>query len=70
MGLTPDVVVKLPDPLPAGADPTLDKALELLDAAAFAPSLRAAWPDEPGIRGPRSCAPLRASGTVPRNERR
>ena len=29
-GLTPDVVVTLPTPLPAGSDPTLDKALELL----------------------------------------
>ena len=29
-GLTPDVVVTLPTPLPAGSDPTLDKALQLL----------------------------------------
>lgn len=42
VGLTPDVVVTLPDPLPAGADPTLDKALEILDAAAMVPSMRAA----------------------------
>ncbi|HEX5149718.1 MAG TPA: S41 family peptidase [Candidatus Limnocylindrales bacterium] len=41
-GLTPDVVVTLPDPLPAGADPTLDKALDLLDSTAFEPALRAA----------------------------
>ncbi len=33
-GLTPDVSVTLPDPLPEGADPTLDRALELLDATA------------------------------------
>jgi carboxyl-terminal processing protease len=41
-GLTPDVTVVQPDPLPAGADPTLDKAIELLDAAALEPGLRAA----------------------------
>ena len=29
-GLTPDVEVTLPTPLPAGSDPTLDKALQLL----------------------------------------
>jgi carboxyl-terminal processing protease len=29
-GLTPDVVVTLPTPVPAGSDPTLDKALQLL----------------------------------------
>ena len=29
-GLTPDVVVTVPTPLPAGSDPTLDKALQLL----------------------------------------
>ncbi len=29
-GLTPDVEVPLPTPLPAGSDPTLDKALQLL----------------------------------------
>lgn len=33
-GITPDVEVTLPDPLPAGADPVLDKALELLAAEA------------------------------------
>jgi carboxyl-terminal processing protease len=42
VGLTPDVVVTLPDPVPAGSDPTLDKALELLAAAAEGPALRAA----------------------------
>ena len=30
VGLTPDVVVTLPDPLPAGSDPTLDRAVQLL----------------------------------------
>src|SRR3954453_6979194 len=34
VGLTPDVVVALPDPLPAGADPDLAKALEVLGASA------------------------------------
>jgi carboxyl-terminal processing protease len=29
-GLTPDVIVTLPTPLPAGSDPTLDRALQLL----------------------------------------
>jgi carboxyl-terminal processing protease len=33
-GLTPDVVVTLPNPVPVGTDPTLDKALEVLGAAA------------------------------------
>ena len=42
VGLTPDVSVTLPDPLPAGSDPTLDKALQVLDAAAAGPSLRVA----------------------------
>ncbi|MEP6638876.1 MAG: S41 family peptidase [Chloroflexota bacterium] len=30
VGLTPDVVVTPPDPVPAGSDPTLDKAVEVL----------------------------------------
>jgi carboxyl-terminal processing protease len=37
VGLTPDVVVARPDPLPAGSDPTLDRAVQLLAGpAAFA----------------------------------
>jgi carboxyl-terminal processing protease len=32
VGLTPDVPVVLPNPVPAGADPTLDKGLEVLGA--------------------------------------
>ncbi len=42
VGLTPDVPVTLPDPLPASSDPTLDKALQVLDAAAAVSSLRVA----------------------------
>jgi carboxyl-terminal processing protease len=42
VGLTPDVVVTLPDPLPAGSDPTLDKALEVLAGSATGAGLRAA----------------------------
>jgi carboxyl-terminal processing protease len=44
VGLTPDVVVTLPDPVPAGSDPTLDRALEVLAAEAARPGagLRAA----------------------------
>ncbi len=42
VGLTPDVVVTAPDPLPAGSDPTLDRALEILAGAAVAPVHRAA----------------------------
>jgi carboxyl-terminal processing protease len=42
VGLTPDVVVTLPDPVPAGTDPTLDKALEVLGAQAIVPVLRVA----------------------------
>jgi carboxyl-terminal processing protease len=38
VGLTPDVVVSVPDPLPAGADPTLDRALELLAEEALLPA--------------------------------
>ena len=34
VGLTPDVVVTLPTPVPAGTDPTLDKALEVLAGSA------------------------------------
>jgi carboxyl-terminal processing protease len=41
-GLTPDVVVTLPDPVPADTDPTLDRALELLDAGAALPGLQVA----------------------------
>jgi carboxyl-terminal processing protease len=32
IGLTPDIVVKLPNPIPLGTDPDLDKALEVLGA--------------------------------------
>jgi len=42
VGLTPDVVVALPDPVPAGSDPTLDKALEVLAGTATGAELRAA----------------------------
>jgi carboxyl-terminal processing protease len=35
VGLEPNVVVTIPDGLPAGEDPTLDKALELFGAAAW-----------------------------------
>jgi carboxyl-terminal processing protease len=41
-GLVPNVVVELPNPVPAGTDPTLDRALELLDATASTSGLRAA----------------------------
>jgi carboxyl-terminal processing protease len=40
-GLTPDVVVEIPADVPAGEDPTLDKALEVLGASADA-GMRAA----------------------------
>ena len=39
--LTPDVVVTLPGSVPAGQDPTLDKALQVLGHTAEVP----AWPD-------------------------
>jgi carboxyl-terminal processing protease len=42
VGLTPDVVVTLPDPVPVGSDPTLDKALEVLAGTAVAPLQEAA----------------------------
>jgi carboxyl-terminal processing protease len=42
VGLTPDVVVTLPDPVPAGSDPTLDKALEVLAGPAAFVGLRSA----------------------------
>jgi len=41
-GLTPDVVVTLPDPVSVGADPTLDRALEVLGETASVEGLRAA----------------------------
>jgi carboxyl-terminal processing protease len=41
-GLTPDVVVTLPDPGPADADPTLDRALEVLGEQAAAEGPRVA----------------------------
>lgn len=34
IGLTPDVVVALPNPIPSGVDPDLDRALEVLGSAA------------------------------------
>ncbi len=37
VGITPDVVVTVPDNTPAGSDPVLDKALEVLGTAALAP---------------------------------
>jgi carboxyl-terminal processing protease len=39
-GLTPDVVVALPNPIPAGTDPILDKALEVLGATTTGDLLR------------------------------
>ena len=42
VGLTPDVVVTLPQPLPAGSDPTLERALEVLGASAAGVHLEAA----------------------------
>ena len=42
VGLTPDVVVTLPEPVPAGVDPTLDRALERADRVGAGPALRAA----------------------------
>ena len=41
VGLTPDVVVTLPEQVPAGTDPTLDRALEVLGASASGVGLRA-----------------------------
>ena len=38
VGLTPDVVVTVPADTPPGTDPVLDKALEVLDAAALGPA--------------------------------
>ncbi len=42
VGLTPDVVVTLPDPVPAGEDPTLERALEVLSEVAAGERHRAA----------------------------
>ncbi len=44
VGLTPDIPVTVPTNLPAGSDPVLDKALQVLGASAMAPwaDLRAA----------------------------
>ena len=42
VGLTPDVVVTLPDPVTAGDDPTLDEALDVLGGPAAGVSLRVA----------------------------
>jgi carboxyl-terminal processing protease len=39
-GLTPDVTVTLPDPIPSGSDPILDRALEVLGASAQGDLLR------------------------------
>jgi carboxyl-terminal processing protease len=41
-GLTPDVVVTLPNPVPVGTDPTLDRALDVLGEEASVEGLRAA----------------------------
>jgi len=42
VGLTPDVVVDVPPDLPAGSDPTLEKALQVLGATAGIPIRRPA----------------------------
>ena len=42
VGLTPDVVVEVPADTPAGSDPTLEKALQVLGAEAAAPIRRLA----------------------------
>ena len=42
VGLTPDVIVTLPNPVPAGTDPDLDKALEVLGATSSGAVLDAA----------------------------
>ncbi len=42
IGLTPDVVVTLPDPVPTGSDPTLERALEVLGGPAAGVGLRVA----------------------------
>jgi len=42
IGLTPDVVVTLPNPVPVDADPTLDRALDVLGEEALVEGLRAA----------------------------
>jgi len=42
VGLTPDVVVTLPVPIPAGTDPTLDKALDVLGSKADGAALQVA----------------------------
>lgn len=41
-GVKPDVEVTLPDPVPEGTDPTLERALEVLDAVALGPLRQAA----------------------------
>ena len=42
VGLTPDVVVTLPEPVPAGSDPTLERALEVLGGSAKGAGVRVA----------------------------
>ncbi len=42
VGLTPDVVVEFPADAPAGSDPALDRAVELLSSSAAGPALRKA----------------------------
>ena len=47
VGLTPDVVVTLPDPVPAGSDPDLDRALEILGRRRRASPPSCVWrPDD------------------------
>ena len=67
VGLTPDVVVALPDPVPAGSDPILDKALEVLAGPAALAELRGGRLTRPSGR---ALALTHASGTVSGNERR
>ena len=77
VGLTPDVTVVIPADLPAGEDPTLDKALEVLGASAGSgvrarlDRRKAASRARSGVRGSPFCLHgVRASGTVLENERR
>jgi carboxyl-terminal processing protease len=52
IGLTPDVPVTLPQPVPAGSDPDLDRALQVLGAVGVGPALEAAAQGLPRAESP------------------
>jgi carboxyl-terminal processing protease len=67
VGISPDVPVTVPDNLPAGADPALDKAVEVLGAPVPSPAPSSSLPasSPAGSPAPSSLEPSPASSRLP-----